>query len=273
MGLLESNEMKRKALILKPRCGFFCWEGSFSASLIRMVGLFFNLAKTLQCLLCLQRKRESNRPKKRGGRASLFLSAWRFIECHAASVWQEMLGVMAGFWRWLGQLLKVLEQRNYCLWWTDVSVCTPSSARFSLSHSIHFFSCYILKPTWAIYYGGLKSSPLSLNILLKRPTAISDSAPCIMQWNDSIPPCFLCSLTLSSLKDKAVESGLLIRAICVTPFTVVNSEGREPVSDWPPAVDMSHQWKTALWLVPACGERCSQICINFLPERQVRQIN
>lgn len=191
MGLLESNEMKRKALILKPRCGSFCWEGSLSASLIRMFGLFFDLAKTLQCLLCLQRKRESNRPKKRGGRASLFLSAWRFIECHAASVWQEMLGVMAGFWRWLGQLLKALEQTEIIAY-DGLMFLSALHQHASHSRSIHFFFCYTLKPTGAIYYGGLKSSPLPLNILLKRPTAISDSAPCIMQWNDSIPPCFPC---------------------------------------------------------------------------------
>lgn len=137
MGLLESNEMKRKALILKPRCGFFCWEGSFSASLIRMFGLFFNLAKTLQCLLCLQRKRESNRPKKRGGTASLFLSAWRFIECHAASVWQEMLGVMAGFWRWLGQLLKVLEQTEIIAYDGLMFLSALHHQHASLSLSLH----------------------------------------------------------------------------------------------------------------------------------------
>ncbi len=74
-------------------------------------------------------------------------------------------------------------------------------------------------------------------------------------------------------RTKRLRAGLLIRAICVTPFTVVNSKGREPVSDWPPVVDMSHQWKTTLWLVPACRDRRSQICVNFLPERQVRQIN
>lgn len=160
--------MKRKALILKPRCGFFCWEGSFSASLIRMFGLFFDLAKTLQCLLCSQGNRESNRPKKRGGRASLFLSAWRFIECHAASVWQEMLGVMAGFWRWLGQLLKALEQTEIIAYdgLMFLSALHHQHASLSLSRSIHFFSCYIRKLTGAIYYRGLKSSPLSLNILL-----------------------------------------------------------------------------------------------------------
>ncbi len=80
-----------------------------------MFGLFFDLAKTLQCLLCSQRKRESNIPKKRGRRASLFLSAWRFIVSRSQCV--------TGNARSHGRLLVVIgaaiegagTDRNYCL--------------------------------------------------------------------------------------------------------------------------------------------------------------
>lgn len=111
---------------------------------------------------CIYREREKGIDRKRGGKASLFLSVWTFIECHAASVWQEMLGVMAGFWRWLGQLLKALEQREIIAYDGLIfpSALHHQHASLSLSPSIHFFSWYTLMPTRAIYYGELKSSSL-----------------------------------------------------------------------------------------------------------------
>lgn len=181
-----------------------------------------------------------------------------------------------------GRLLAVIgaaiegagRDRNYCLWWTDVSVCTPSSARFSLSLAPSTSSPVIYwSPQEPYITVGLKAVHSLWTFCLKDQQQLAIQHPALC--NETIRFRLVSCAHLHSLawRTKRSRAGLLIRAICVTPFTVVKSEGREPVSDWPPAVDMSHQWKTALWLVPACGERCSQICINFLPERQVRQIN
>lgn len=167
---------------------------------------------TLQCLLCWRRKRESNRPKERRGKTSLFLSVWTFIECHAASVWQEMQGIMAGFWRWLGQLLKALEQREIV---TYDGLMFPSALQHqlaSLSLTLALFTSFPVihwSPQEPYITVGLKAVHSLWTFCLKYQKQLAIQHPALCNetiWFRLVSCAYPNSFTLSSLKDKADES-------------------------------------------------------------------